>query len=258
MRQRSVFLTLPFDDTRTPIADVVARAGGGVEVRPVPHQLDPNLPAAGMVAAVLTDLGQLAGEGALMDRIPESCGPHIAWGEVVRVRYDDGTHEDIDERQVVAGCPVEDPRLPGETNDEAKNAAVPWTINGPINPSTAGDGGSYAQFCGPGRLRPHLHLSIASEWRGCTVLVEPRDGGPTWERAHVESWEEETKRLRRGVAHLGASMRGWAKNERDLSKQPPSAEKADVHYADKMGGANALWNVANRIDRLLAPASRRR
>ncbi len=104
-----------------------------------------------------------------------------------------------------------------------------------------------------------MPLVSVTEARGAVALVEPHDGSPLWDRIVVESWEEEARRLRAAVDCVARGLRTWAKNERELAKEPPSAEKAAAHEAERIWGANMLHSAAGTIERhILLPATRAR
>lgn len=256
IRPRTVFLiAAPFEHWREPIAELTPGENGLVAVRSLETRLDPDRyelhkPLAALAKLLLEDLVETTNEELTAGRRLPSLGPSAVLGDLVRVKYADGTVEDLDECSLVA-CHPGSTYLPLETFTRRLPDVVSYRLMSRSPDSGAGESVYFDD--GP-RALPLVPVAKA---RGCAALIESSDGGPAWDRVTVESWEDEARRLRHQAGHLAHGMRRWAKNDRDLATQPPSAEEAATHESEKRGSANALDMAAGKIERSLAPAIRR-
>jgi hypothetical protein len=106
-----------------------------------------------------------------LEALPEFVGPQIVFGDLVRVFYADGTSEDLDERTRALQLPLS------------------WSEGGIL----VGEGSAYDDVA-----------QTLGELRGASVAVEygRAAGGWTARGAKAESWEQEARRLRQGIANL--------------------------------------------------------
>ena len=208
---------------RVPIATI-----GDGPVRPIPHVNDPRWSGdVPRILAALAAADPLDGtEIPLQLRV--ELRAYLELGDLVRVTYPDGRVVDLDEETPVGW-------RPGLGTRDEREPSYPLMA---FEPDSDTRGCVYFEWPGPRALS----IAPLSKARGSDALIAPRDGAGPWEdggawvRVRVESWEEETRRLRAFLAALADECDAKMGVNLRQAKSPSedSAEEDRLHAEAKV------------------------